>query len=148
MYRREEKRRGNAIVEFAVASSAVFLMALGAVDFGRMFYDSIAIAAAAQAGVQRGTFSHLAANETTSIESATAAALTDTSGASISSEQFCDCPDNPGVAVDCKTARCTGYGLSRMYIHVRVEKDFDVFGPWPGIPEKTEIDLSNWTRVR
>jgi Flp pilus assembly protein TadG len=148
MLRKQNSRRGNAMVEFGIASSVIFLMALGALDFGRLFRDSIAIAGAAQAGVQRGTFSHLAADDTVEINAAATAGLNDVDGASVVSEQFCDCPDNPGVAVDCRTARCTGYGLSRLYIRVRVQKDFEVFGPWPGIPQSTEIDLSNWVRSR
>lgn len=148
MAHRSHYRRGNAIVEFAIASSAIFLMALGALDFGRLFYDSIAIAGAAQAGTQRGTFSHLAADDNAEIAAAANAGLADVDGATVTPSQFCDCPDNPGVAVNCQTARCTGYGLSRMYVRVRVEKTFEAMGPWPNMPPSTDIDLSNWMRSR
>ncbi len=148
MARKSHSRRGNAVIEFGLASTAIFLMALGALDFGRLFYDSIAIAGAAQAGVQRGTFSHLAADDTAEISSIANAGLSDVDGATVTPEQFCDCPDNPGVAVSCQTARCTGYGLSRMYIRVRVQKTFEAIGPWPEMSKNTQIDLSNWVRSR
>ncbi|MBI1352775.1 MAG: hypothetical protein GC160_00405 [Acidobacteria bacterium] len=147
-HQRSGRRRGNAMVEFGLASSVIFLMAVGAVDFGRLFYESIAMAGAAQAGVQRGTFSPLASKDTSAILSSAAAGLSDVRDANVTTEQFCDCPYAPGVAVDCTTARCTGYGLSRLYVRVRVTKTFSTFGPWPGIPEETPIDLSNWVRVR
>jgi Flp pilus assembly protein TadG len=87
--------RGNAMVEFAIASSVIVLMALGALDFGRLFYDAMAVAGAAQAGVQRGTFSSKASGDTGEIKETVTAGLDDVEGATVTYEQFCDCPSAP-----------------------------------------------------
>lgn len=140
---------GNAILEFAIASLVVFLMAVGAVDFGRMYYNAIAVASAANAGTATSVYSPLVAQDTSETETVAAAALTDIDDATVTAAQICSCPDAPNdFTVDCKTGTCTNYGLPRLYVRTRVEKDFSTFGKYPMIPQDTHINLANWMRVR
>lgn len=140
---------GNALVEFAVASLVIFTMAIGAIDFGRMYYTAIAIAAAANAGSSTGVYSQTSAQDTEEMSTVANAALADVDGASATAEKICSCPDAPtDFSVDCDDGSCTGYGLPRLYIRTRVEKTFSTFGKYPTIPKSTDIDLSNYMRVR
>ncbi len=46
--------RGQALVEFALISPLSFLLFIGCLDFGRVFYSAMAITHAARAGTQYG----------------------------------------------------------------------------------------------
>src|SRR5437868_6947495 len=52
--RRMRLRRGSAMIETALASTVMFLMLSGVIDFGRAFYYTDVAASAARAGAQVG----------------------------------------------------------------------------------------------
>jgi len=142
-------QKGNAITEFALASFVVFLLGMGATDFGRLFYDGISSAGASTAGSMASTYSPLAAADLSAITAAAEKELQDLSGTTVTAEKICDCPSDPGnFAVDCTYDRCTGYGLPRLYVKTRTQKAFETIVAYPGIPKNTNIDLSNYIRVR
>jgi len=141
-------REGNAAVEFALAFMVLITMGVGAVDFGRLFFDSIAMQGAASSGTQYAISTLMASSDLSHAETAGNRALDDVDGATVTIDQFCDCPDNPGVAVSCSTARCSGYGLSRYYVRSRVTGEFSTIIDYPLVPSSTGVDLSNWLRVR
>jgi Flp pilus assembly protein TadG len=145
---RNRNEKGNAITEFALASTVIFMIAFGAADLGRLFYDAIAVHGAATAGTQYATSSVLASADLSDSETAGRAALEDVDGATVTVTKFCDCPDSPGAQVNCETDRCSGYGLSRYYVRTRVTNQFSTIVDLPGIPGTADMDLSNWTRVR
>ncbi|MGA2602281.1 MAG: TadE/TadG family type IV pilus assembly protein, partial [Bryobacteraceae bacterium] len=53
---RNEKRRGNAAIEFALGSTLLFLLLGGVSDFARLFYYASIVSNSARAGVQRGMY--------------------------------------------------------------------------------------------
>src|SRR5438876_10937411 len=52
--RHGRRPRGQALVEFALISPLSFLLFIGCLDFGRVFYSAMAITHAARAGAQYG----------------------------------------------------------------------------------------------
>ena len=139
---------GNAMVELAIAGMAFIVLGVGGVDFGRMYYDSIAVAGAAQASTQYGAFSVVTAGDIPGMVAAGQAEAQDVDGVTVTANYFCDCPNNPGVSVDCNQTKCVNYGLSRMYVRSRAQSSFKTLSRYPGIPAATKIDLSSWMRVR
>ena len=146
--RKIREQRGSAILEFAVAVPVLVYLALGATDFGRVFYESIAVAGAAAASVQYGSSSHLKSDDFGGMEAAALADAEDLTGVTATPERFCDCPNNPGVSVSCLTGDCGTYGLPRMYVRARVQKPFQTLAPYPNIPRSLTIDLDSWMRLQ
>ena len=139
---------GNAMVEFAVAMPFMILVLIGAADFGRLFFESTTLANSAQAGTMYGTQSNTKSGDTAGIEAAALADATDVQSAAAVPNRFCDCPDSPGVSVNCLSGTCSTYGLPRVYVRTRMQKSFKTLGVYPGVPSNSPIVLENWMRVR
>ena len=141
-------KSGNAMVEFAIAGMTFMVLGMGGVDFGRLYYDSIAVAGAAFASSQYGSFSAVTAGDFSGMTAAGLVEAQDVEGTTVTSSHFCDCPDNPGVSVNCNLTACPNYGLPRLYIRSRAESEFDTLARYPGIPSSSQIGIENWMRVR
>lgn len=148
LYKKLADKTGSAMVELAIAGMTFLVLGMGGVDFGRMYYDSIAVGGAAFASTQYGSFSVVTAGDFAGMQAAGLAESADVEGVTVSASHFCDCPSSPGVSVACSGMMCTGYGLPRMYIRSRAQASFDTMARYPGIPGTTEIDLTSWMRIR
>jgi hypothetical protein len=136
------------MVELAIAGMTFVALGMGGVDFGRLYYNSIAIAGAAFASTQYGTFSVITAGDLPGMQAAGLAEAQDIAGVTVTPSYFCDCPNASGVSVDCNQTQCVNYGLPRMYVRSRAQSSFKTLAHYPGIPATTQIDLSSWMRVR
>src|SRR5437016_4646783 len=67
---RNRRRRGNAMLEAALAAPMLFLMLSGVVDFGRSLFFADIAAGAARAGAQYGMISSANAGNTAGMEAA------------------------------------------------------------------------------
>lgn len=142
-------RSGNTIVEFAISLPVMMLILVGAADFGRLFFESTALANGAEAGTMYGVQSNVKSGDSTGIESAALTEAADVQSASAVPSRMCDCPDNPGTAVDCLGAViCADYGLPRVYVRTSMTKTFETIVDYPGVPSSTTISQENWMRVR
>ena len=141
-------KSGHAMVELAIGGMTFLVLGVGGVDFGRMYYDSIAVAGAAFASTQYGSFSAVTAGDLPGMQAAGLAEARDVGGVTVTPTYFCDCPVNAGVSVSCNQTQCPSYGLPRMYVRSRAQSNFDTLARYPGIPATTHIDLSSWMRVR
>jgi hypothetical protein len=148
IFKRIADKSGNAMVELAIGGMTFLVLGVGGVDFGRMYYDSIAVAGAAFASTQYGSFSQATAGDIPGMQAAGLAEAKDVEGVTVSANYFCDCPDSAGVSVNCNTTQCPSYGLPRMYIRSRAKSTFDTLARYPGIPASTQIDMSSWMRIR
>lgn len=144
----QDRRRGSSIVEFAVTLPLLFLLAMAAGDFSRIFWEASVMSRAAATGAKYGAQSNrmsaeygamkrLADNSASHIRSAVATA-----------DRVCDCPDTPKTWVNCLTTSCPNYGQPRAYSRVGVAKSFSTLGYYPGIPQTTDISLSGYMRVQ
>ncbi|MEZ5360940.1 MAG: TadE/TadG family type IV pilus assembly protein [Bryobacterales bacterium] len=52
LYDKLADKGGNAMVELAIAGMTFIVLGIGGVDFGRLYYDSIAVGGAAFASTQ------------------------------------------------------------------------------------------------
>jgi len=138
-------RRGAATLEFAVVGVTLVMLGLGAADFGRLYYESIAVTGAAEAGALFGSRNPETARDSEAVRAFVAADLGP--DAEIEADFYCDCPDRPGAAVACG-ASCPSYGEPRLYVRTRVSKRFQTIGRYPGIPFETPLGATSVMRVR
>jgi Flp pilus assembly protein TadG len=144
--RQRHSERGASIAELAVAIPILFLIMLGAVDFGRVWSEGLALSNAVRAGAQWGSESTEAVKD---FEGIKRSVLDDLEGtidpseiASIAVTRFCECSD--GSSVDCDD-RC-GLVQPRTYVQVRIDKKFETLFRYPGIPK--EVNLVRQARCR
>jgi Flp pilus assembly protein TadG len=124
--------RGIAIAEAALVSPLLILMLVAVADFGRVFFQTIALTNAARAGAQFGSFSVANSSNTTGIALAAQQEAADIGAITVSSRQLCQCPS--GTTVSCTTGSCGAYGLPQVFLEVTVTKTFTTMIDYPGIP--------------
>ena len=169
-------QRGGAVAELAIAMPFIFMMMLGAVDFGRMWTVSTRVADAAYAAAAYGSQSTSKAQDTDGMrnvalhelgldvsESTTtkkglvvgaASAPTTTADATasvkdydIAATRYCECEDHKSV--DCNAGTCSaGSGNRRVYVRVRVGTTFLTVFDYPGIPHEVSITRQTEMRAR
>src|SRR6266446_7413623 len=103
--RHGRRPRGQAIVEFALISPLSFLLFIGCLDFGRVFYSAMAVTHAARAGAQYGAQTNVTSGDFAGVTQAALAAAGDLQGVSVTPRRYCLCAD--GSTVDCITGTCT-----------------------------------------
>ena len=122
------------------------LLALGAVDLGRLFYDVVGVTSAARAGLSYGSLDAATSQDTPKIsEFANADALNVQSGISLVIWRICQCDDT--TVVDCETGTFSE-GASRVYARVTASKTFETTLPYPGIPSSVNITRDAYMRAR
>lgn len=137
--KRHQRQRGNAIVEFALASTLLLTMFVGVTGFSRIFNIANMAAGAAQAGVAYGTLSPTHSGDLTGMQTA---ALNDTGnypGATAVASQWCACSVG-GPVVDCSTT-CNNSKLLK-YVQVQVTIPYTTVISYPTLPNPVNITQS------
>src|SRR5437762_6369467 len=57
------RQRGQSLVEFAISSTVLLLLAMGLIDLSRAFYYSVSLQGAAREGARHGAWFNTAARE-------------------------------------------------------------------------------------
>lgn len=138
--RREE--HGVAAIELAVVLPMLILMAIGAVEFGRVYFTAITVANAATAGAQYGAQSSGSADPDFIRQVARNDANDQT--LVVNSNSTCRCPDSE-TPVDCSIA-CAGYGYPQFFIEVTTSKTLSLLFNYPGLPPA--IPVSRTVTIR
>lgn len=128
-------RRGNVLIEFALALPVLFLLLVGMLDLGRYSLEKSAMLQGAQAGAQYGI---LAYTESSNINS-TASGATGLTGVTATNNVFCECVS--GTTVSCSTTCGTGQTLKR-YVTVTTTKSFSTVLSSPSL---TLTGIGTWT---
>jgi Flp pilus assembly protein TadG len=138
LIRRGRCTRGSAAVELAVSLPLLAVVLLGTIDFGRLFYRTMAVTHATRAGAQYGGQSVGMAADHTGMETAATNAATDIpSGFSATATHFCTCfLSGTETAIVC-TAACTGQ--RRVYTQVTGTANFSMLVNYPGMPHTVSI---------
>ena len=136
--------RGGAIVELAVTMPLLLLLAVGTLDFGRVFFETIAVAQAARSGAQYGVQSIEKSGDVDGMIAAAEAAAEDVETVNVSAERICTCAG--GGPVDCATGTC-GVNKPEIYVKVTVEKTFNTLTTYPGVPTAFTVSRRAMLRV-
>lgn len=110
---RRGRRRGVALVEYALAMPLLLLLLAAALDYGRSLRVATEVASAARAGAAFGSTSAVNSVNTSGIQAAAINSAPDLTGMTVSTTRSCQCPG--GSAVLC-SGSCTG----KMLIYVQV----------------------------
>ena len=150
------RERGAALVELAAAIPILLMLVVGTVDFGRVFYRSMAVAQAARAGAEWGAQSDANSTNATGIKTAAknavAADLTLVDG-DITWTRSCECATAAGVFSatsppnDC-TAACASGSHMVVALNVSVAKSCSTVIDYPLIPHVVPITRTVKIRVK
>ncbi len=145
---RGNRRRGGAMVEFAVTMPLLLLMTIAATDFSRIFWESAVMSRAAEAGAKYGAQDNTSSAKYTDMQRLAGNSSSHIDRATPTADRVCDCPDAPGTWVDCLNTSCPNYGTPRAYSRVSVAKTFSTMGYYPGLPQNTSMTWRGYMRVQ
>jgi Flp pilus assembly protein TadG len=142
-----DKRTGTATIELALLLPLLLLIALGAIDFGRVFYMSVEVANAARAGVQYGAQSTATSQDYPGMVNAAKNDAPDISGMTASATRWCECSGS-STTFDCSQNNCLNSNpkVPEIYVQVSTQATFNTMMKYPGIP--TTILLSKQATMR
>ncbi len=136
------------MVEFAIMTPVLLMLTIGATDFARVFIQSQGVAGGSNSGVAFGARRNVDSVNYAEMEARALNDVAGAEGATAAASQFCDCPQNPGVAVSCLNGSCPNYGKPRVYVKTVVTKNFSTFAKYPGIPRNVPVKSSGYMRVQ
>jgi Flp pilus assembly protein TadG len=137
-------QRGSSVVELAIAMPFLLLLAVGTLDFGRVFFDTIAVAQAARSGAQYGVQSIEKSADIDGMIAAAEDAAEDIGTVNVAAERVCTCAG--GGEVDCTTGTC-GVSKPEIYVKVTVDKTFNTLTKYPGVPDGFAVRRRAMLRV-
>lgn len=141
---------GGALVELAVSVPLLVLILAGTVDFGRVFYTSIALTNAARAGAQWGAYSAANSGNATTMQTTAVGAISPNTGVTAVAARNCFCALDDGSSFTTATCTSTCASGRHMVINVTVtaRKDFSlIMNVIPGIGPSIHLERGATLRV-
>jgi len=154
-----ERCRGKSAMELALLLPLAFVLFMGILDFGRVFYSALAISHGARAGVQFGAQNNITSGDFAGMRQAALDAAGDVSGATADACRYCRCADGTGSCSTCSPGAdgcSTGSGClsacasgaPQVYVQVTVDKVFTTLFPYPGLPNRADLNRRATMRVQ
>ena len=150
----QDRRRGNAILEMAIAVPVLLAMVFGAIDFGRVHLEAMVVKNASTIGSFYGAQSVQYSTDSAGIQAAATGETGGIEGYSVTNDIVCQCLNANGdydsgvTEATCGDADCGLYGVPRVYVRTRSQKTFSTLGWYPGVPQSTTMDVTGWVRVQ
>ena len=133
--------RGGALVELAVVLPILVLIAIGVMDYGRVYYTSVTVANAARAGAEYGAYgSANSFNDDANIQNFAQIEGAEAGTLTVTSSRVCRCSPT-GASVSCTTS-CGGYGVPQAYVTATATKTVALILKYPGLPATVTISRS------
>ena len=126
-------RRGQSLVELALIAPVLIILALGVIDYGRVYFAFVSVTNGARNGAHFASNSPSAAADITSIRDAAMGDMNELLNTS---------PSNPNVTSATGTDSQGG-----LYADVTVTYTFSTIFPWPGLPSAFEVERTVRARV-
>lgn len=134
------------MLEFAVVLPVLVLLLVGAADYGRVFFTSIAVANAARAGAEWGAQDKgKAFGSTTAITDFAKQDGVEAGTINVTSQTVCRCLDESSPPC---ASSCPGYGEPRAFVEVTATKTVNLILPYPGVRNNIEITRKAVFRVQ
>jgi Flp pilus assembly protein TadG len=125
------------MVELAVVLPVLILLAIGVMDYGRVYFTSIAVANAARAGAEWGAQGTAFYTDDAKIQSFAQLDGAEAAPITITSNHVCKCG---GTAVTCAGTTCSGgYGVPIVLVEVTASKTLALLIKYPGLPTTITI---------
>ncbi len=151
---------GSALVELAVILPILMLLFVGTIDFGRIFYRSMAVAQAARAGAEYGAYNMAQSTDVagmrTAGKTAVASDLTLVDGDfAPAPSRTCECANQsgstftaPSPSTSCDASDCAAGTHSVVTVNVTVVKSYTTLMNYPRIPRTVTITRTTKLRVK
>ena len=160
-----ERCRGLALTEFVLVTPLAFLLFIGVLDFGRVFYTAMTVSHAARAGVQWGAQDNVRSGDFAGMRQAASDAAGDVSGVTTTACRYCKCADGTGGCSSCSGDSVLGASTDgcsdasgclsacaldapQVYVSVGVAKTFTTLFPYPGVPRTTQLNRTAIMRAQ
>jgi len=160
-----KQRRGLALTEFALTIPLAFVLFIGVLDFGRVFYTAMTVSHAARAGVQWGAQDNVRSGDFAGMRQAASDAAGDVSGVTTTACRYCKCADGTGGCSSCSGDSVLGASTDgcsdasgclsacaldapQVYVSVGVAKTFTTLFPYPGVPRTTQLNRTAIMRAQ
>jgi Flp pilus assembly protein TadG len=143
---RRATQSGQALLEVALVTPLLLLLAVGIIEIGRYAYYSILVADAARAGAQYG-----AQNLATAADSAGIRAAAENDGQNLAAlnvtvQHECGCTGS-SIGGGCPATSCASPNHALVYVKVTVSGKFNSLFKYPGIPSSITCDSTELMRV-
>ena len=155
--RARRSEAGAALVELAIALPFLVLVFAATIDFGRIFYASIALTNAARAGAQYGAHNAAQSGDTATMQTRATGASPNLTGVTAVATRLCECATDAGTipfsatsppnTCDSSTA-CSSTTHLVVTVTVTVSKTFTtIMSGVPGIPGSVSLSRTATMRV-
>lgn len=141
-----EDERGASVLEMALLLPVLLLVLVGLIDFGRAYYLSTEVSAAASAGALYGSQNTTAAQDTTGIATAARSGAPNVSGLTVPTISLvCECSGST-ASVSCSSPGCSSSSHLIEWLTVGTSATYKPLLPYPGIP--SPITLAGQATLR
>ena len=137
---------GQALLEVALVTPLLLLLALGIIEIGRYAYYSILVADAARAGAQYGAQNLATAADTAGIRTAAENDGQNLSELKVTVQHECGCTGS-SIGGTCPATGCASPNHALVYVKVTVTGKFNSLFKYPGIPQSIDCDSTELMRV-
>ena len=127
--------KGSAFIELGLFFPVLLLILIGAIDFARVFYASIALTNGAEVGAIYGSRSVAKSSDTTGMSAAATTDTQDLSGVTATAQQYCKCGNGSSQACSISCVASTKH----YYVSVQTAYTFTTLFPYPGIPSSVAM---------
>jgi Flp pilus assembly protein TadG len=137
---------GQTILEVALLTPVLLLLAVGIIEIGRYAYYSILVANAARAGAQYGAQSLATAADTAGIRTAAENDGQNVAGLTVTTQQECGCTGS-SISSTCPATSCSSPNHALVYVKVSTTGKFNSLFKYPGIPTSITVNSTELMRV-
>jgi Flp pilus assembly protein TadG len=143
---RRATQSGQALLEVALVTPLLMLLAVGIIEIGRYAYYSILVADAARAGAQYGAQNLATAADTAGIRTAAENDGQNLTALKVTVQHECGCTGS-SISGACPATACASPNHALVYVKVTVTGKFNSLFKYPGIPQSINCDSTELMRV-
>jgi Flp pilus assembly protein TadG len=134
------RERGAAMIELALVMTALSILIIGAIDFGRISYTAMALTHAARQGAMVGSGSVVDTQNFAAMKlAAEASANPDIGSITDSATASCECDVGGSVTVIACSPMGACAGIVRIRVRVVAMKTFTTITRFPGVPNSVTL---------
>jgi Flp pilus assembly protein TadG len=143
---RRAAQAGQALLEVALLTPLLLLLAVGIIEIGRYAYYSILVADAARAGAQYGAQNLATAADTAGIKTAAENDGQNLPELKVTVQHECGCTGS-SIGGTCPATGCASPNHALVYVKVTVTGKFNSLFKYPGIPQSIDCVSTELMRV-
>ena len=132
------------MVELAVVLPVLILIAIGVMDYGRVYFTSVAVANAARAGAEWGAADVGHQTQFTNMENFAKLDGAEAAPLTVTASRVCRC----GPSTVACSASCGAYGPPRVFISVTASKVVTMLLNWPGLAPTVTVSRTATIRLQ